>query len=123
MNEIDYENHGHHIKVSPLKGVIKVTLDGSTLAESRNALELKEDGYDKAYYIPLEDIRAELIRTETKTVCPYKGRASYYSLKINNIIIEDALWQYADPKPEFIELNNYASFYIKNIDSIKINIT
>ncbi|WMT51307.1 MAG: DUF427 domain-containing protein [Ferroplasma sp.] len=122
MNEINYENHGHHIRVSPLKGNIKITLDGNTLGESTNALELKEDGYEDSYYIPLRDIRAELIKTETITVCPYKGKTTYYSIKLNNRIIKDALWQYSDPKPEFVELNDYVSFYMKNFNGIKISI-
>ena len=49
--EIDYEKNGHHILVSSLKGRIKITLNGNTLAESTNALELKEDGYEKILHI------------------------------------------------------------------------
>ncbi len=122
LNEnINYEKCGHHILVSSLKGRIKITVDGITLAESTNALELKEDGYEKVYYIPLKDVKAEVIRSETRTTCPYKGNASYYSMKLNDRIIKDAIWEYADPKPEFKDLKDYVSFYPKNIDHIEIS--
>lgn len=91
-NKIDYENHGHHIVVSSLNGRIKMMVNGITLAESTNPPELKEDGYEKVYYIPLKDVKSELITSETRTVCPYKGKAFYYSMKLNNKIIKDAIW-------------------------------
>jgi uncharacterized protein (DUF427 family) len=120
LHKIDYEKNGHHITVSPLKGRIKITWDGNTLAESTHALELKEDDYEKVYYIPLKDVKAEVIRSGTRTVCPYKGKASYYSMKLNDKIVKDAIWQYADPSPEFTVLKDYVSFYTKNIDHVEI---
>ena len=105
LNEnINYEKCGHHILVSSLKGRIKITVDGITLAESTNALELKEDGYEKVYYIPLKDVKAEVIRSETRTTCPYKGNASYYSMKLNifHVLLQFhypgmSIWMYMIP--------------------------
>ena len=69
----------------------------------------------------MKDVKAEVIRSGTRTACPYKGNASYYSMKLNDKIIKDALWEYADPKPEFKDLKDYVSFYPKNIDHIEIS--
>ena len=60
---------------------VRVTFRGEVIADSRDALELKEGGYPPVYYFPRRDVQMEKLgRTAHSTHCPYKGDASYYSI-------------------------------------------
>ena len=72
---------------------VRVEKDGALLAESTRARLLFETGLPTRYYLPLEDVVAELQPSERRTVCPYKGVASYYTVGGHR----DIAWYYPDP--------------------------
>ena len=122
MNElgnlvIDYVKNGHKIVVEKLGKKLKVTKDGAVIADTSEAVVLREDGYGPVYYLPVNDVRSEvLVPTDTKSVCPYKGRASYYSLKLNGKIQADKVWRYSEPKQEFTYIKDFVAFYPDAVD-------
>ena len=85
----------HRISTQPAKVRVQVTHDGELIADTRNAIELHEThvGHVVApvvYYIPRKDVKMErLARTEHHSYSPFKGQASYYSLKNG---AENAVW-------------------------------
>jgi uncharacterized protein (DUF427 family) len=77
---------------------VKVVAGGEVVAESRRAVLLSETGLPNRFYLPVEDVRRDLLElSATHTVCPYKGTASYRSLRTPAGVIADAAWCYPEP--------------------------
>jgi uncharacterized protein (DUF427 family) len=103
----------HPITVSPTGARVTVRIGGVTVAETDKALSLAEASYPVAQYIPLEDVDQSLLdRSTTQTFCPYKGDASYYSVKTPDGTTEaDVIWTYEHPYPSVAEIAGYVAFY------------
>ena len=107
----------HPITVSPLKGRVTVQFKGVRVAQSDNALELKEAQYPAVIYIPRSDISIEhYVRTQHRTHCPYKGDASYFSLTANGESAENAVWTYEDAYPSVKDIEGHVAFYPDKVD-------
>lgn len=108
-----------HIVVRPAGKRVRVTVGGEVLADSRDALEMKEGSYPSAYYLPRKDVRMErLMRTGHSTYCPFKGDASYFSIANGP---ENAVWSYEQPYDEMLELRELLSFYPGKVDAIVLS--
>jgi uncharacterized protein (DUF427 family) len=98
-----------HIKTAPAGRVVRVTLKGELIAESRDALAMDEGSYPTVYYFPRQDVKMErLVRTSHKTHCPFKGDASYFSLANGH---ENAVWSYEQPYDEMAAIKGLLAFY------------
>jgi uncharacterized protein (DUF427 family) len=96
---------------------VRIELDGVTLADSRSAKILFETGLPPRYYLPLSDLRTDLMRpTETATHCPYKGTANYWSVRIGERTYADLIWMYRTPLPESQKVAGLACFYSEKVD-------
>jgi uncharacterized protein (DUF427 family) len=105
-----------HIKIRPAGGTWVVRAGGAVLGESRNALELIEGSYPPVIYFPREDIAmAFLDVTDTKTTCPHKGEATYYSIIAKSGAIRDAAWSYEDPKEDMNAIKGHLAFYPEKV--------
>lgn len=94
--------------MEPAAEHVRVIHDGVTLAESRRPLVLRETGCPVRYYLPPEDVRTELLTaSDTRTHCPFKGDASYWSLPDAG----DLVWAYPEPKEEVAAIKNHFCFY------------
>ncbi|MFJ2790609.1 DUF427 domain-containing protein [Streptomyces sp. NPDC087290] len=99
---------GHLITVEPGTAHVRVVRDGRVLAESRRPLVLRETGCPVRYYLPPGDVRTELLTaSDTRTHCPFKGDASYWSLPD----AADLVWAYPEPKPEVAAIKDHFCFY------------
>lgn len=103
----------HPITVSPHAGRVTVRVGGALVADTTAALSLQEADYPAVFYIPREDVEAShLERTETGTYCPYKGDASYFSVRAaDGELVEDAIWSYEKPYPEVGQIAGHVAFY------------
>jgi len=102
----------HPITITPLKGRVSVLFRGVRVAQSENALELKEAQYPAVIYVPRSDISIEhYLRTEHRTHCPYKGDASYFSLRANGETAANAVWTYEEAYPSVKEIEGHVAFY------------
>lgn len=96
---------------------VRVEVDGVTVAESRAPHILFETGLPPRYYLPLTDVRMDLLRpSSTVTHCPYKGSANYWSLEVNDKLYEDAVWMYRTPLAESQKVAGLAAFYNERVD-------
>jgi uncharacterized protein (DUF427 family) len=102
----------HRIDVLATDRHIRVSLDGELLAETHRAVALFESNIPTRWYIPREDIVADLEPSDTVTRCPYKGTASYYS--VNGT--KDLIWYYADPSPEVGRIKDLLCFFNERVD-------
>ena len=96
---------------------VRVELDGVTLADSHSPRILFETGLPPRYYLPISDLRMDLLRpSQTSTHCPYKGTAGYWTLEVNGKRYEDYVWIYRLPLPESQKIAGLACFYNEHID-------
>ena len=96
---------------------VKVVIDGQTVAETRRATLVFETAVPTRYYIPAEDVRQELLEpSELTTRCPYKGIASYWSVKVDATIKKNVIWVYRDPIPEIPKIKDLLCFYNERVD-------
>jgi uncharacterized protein (DUF427 family) len=103
---------GHQITITPTDHHVEVTLGGEELASSDRAVVLEETGLPPRYYLPKEDVRTDLLRpTSSRTTCPYKGEASYWSVEIGGQVHDDLVWSYETPIPAAAEIAGLMCFY------------
>jgi uncharacterized protein (DUF427 family) len=101
-----------HITIAPIAGPVTVQAGSTVLGTSRRALELREGSYPPVVYVPREDIdMGRLVRTDHATTCPWKGKASYYSIKGDFGMLANAVWTYETPKDDVAEIAGHLAFY------------
>jgi uncharacterized protein (DUF427 family) len=111
----------YRIVAKPTGVRVQVKWGGEVIADSRNAVEMKEGDYPAVYYIPRQDVKMErLVRSSHETYCPFKGTASYYSLKNG---AENAVWSYEEPYDEMSIIKGRLAFYPDKVDSIVARLT
>jgi uncharacterized protein (DUF427 family) len=100
------------VDVMPSKRHVRVVIDGETVADTRRPRLLFETNHPVRYYIPREDVRMDLlVSSPTKSRCPYKGPASYWSVKIGDEVFEDMIWGYMEPIPECPKIKELLCFF------------
>ena len=98
---------------------VVVQVDGVTVADSHQPRILFETSLPPRYYLPLPDVRMDLLRpSDTQTHCPYKGTASYWTLDTGEGVHEDVVWIYRAPLPESQKITGLACFYNEKVDII-----
>jgi len=96
---------------------VRVAVDGVTLAASSQPRILFETSLPPRYYLPLSDIRFDLLRpSATETRCPYKGTATYWSVEVNGKRYDDLVWIYRSPLPESQKIAGMACFFSEKVD-------
>jgi uncharacterized protein (DUF427 family) len=96
---------------------VRVELNGVTVADSHQPRILFETGLPPRYYLPLTDVRLELLQpTSTETHCPYKGTATYWSVRVGDHVFQDYVWTYRAPFPESQKIAGLACFYNEKVD-------
>jgi uncharacterized protein (DUF427 family) len=91
--------------------------DGDVLvADTHRPTLLFETGLSTRYYVPLADVRQDLlVPSPTTSTCPYKGTASYWSLQVGGRLHEDVVWTYPAPLPESVRIAGLACFYDERV--------
>ena len=96
---------------------VVVRVDGVVVADSCQPRILFETGLPPRYYLPLTDIRLDLLRpSATESHCPYKGTAAYWSLDGGKTVHPDLVWIYRTPLPESQKIAGLACFYNEKVD-------
>ncbi|WP_438391149.1 DUF427 domain-containing protein [Caballeronia sp. DA-9] len=112
----------HPISIEPNASRITVTIGGRVLADTREALTLREASYPPVHYIPRKDVDMSLLqRTEHTTYCPYKGECSYYSIPLGGERSANAVWTYEDTYPAVAEIKDHLAFYTDRVDAFEVH--
>lgn len=91
---------------------VRVVVGGETVAETRRPRLVFETWHPTRYYIPPEDIRMDLLESSAASSrCPYKGIASYWSVRIGGKLFPDLVWSYKEPIPECPKIKGLCSFF------------
>jgi class 3 adenylate cyclase/uncharacterized protein (DUF427 family) len=98
---------------------VRVELHGTAVADSANVLVLHETRLPPAYYFPREDVRLDLMqKTAHHTHCPFKGDASYWTVKVGDQTAENAAWSYEDPYDDAGPIRGHLAFYASRVSAI-----
>jgi len=107
----------HRIDLRETSRVVAVALDGETLAESSGALALFEASLPARWYLPRDDVSAELVdNPDLSTACAYKGRASYHDVRVGDRLEPFLAWCYRDPLEEMGRLQGRICFFNERVD-------
>jgi uncharacterized protein (DUF427 family) len=110
----------HPITIEPHPKRVVVTVGGKTVADTQEALILREASYPGVVYVPRKDVDLSLlVRTDHSTWCPYKGDASYYSIPSGGDRSVNAIWTYEAAHPAVAEIDGHMAFYPDRIDSLQ----
>ena len=112
-----YKKHPEHRLTTKVAGVrVQVRFNGEIIADTKDAIRLDEGEYPAVYYIPRKDVKMDrLVRSNHRTYCPFKGHASYYSLKDGPA---NAVWSYEQPYDEIAVIKERLAFYPDKVDAI-----
>ena len=87
------------------------------IAETENAVILKEGSIPPVYYIPPADVRQDLLtKTERTSHCPFKGDASYWTITVDGKEAQNAIWAYEDPFDQVARIKDHMAFYADQMD-------
>ena len=107
----------HRVDILHSSRHVRVVIAGETVAETHRPCLLFETGLPTRYYIPKQDVRMELLEpTEKTTACPYKGNASYWTVRAGDTVAEDIAWSYPFPIPECPKIENLIAFFNERTD-------
>jgi uncharacterized protein (DUF427 family) len=103
---------GHQITIAPADARVVVTVGGEKVADTGHAVVLAETGLPPRYYLPREDVRFDLLSaTATRTTCPFKGQANYWSAQVGGQVLPDVVWSYESPIPAAEGIAGLVCFY------------
>ena len=109
----------HPISIEANPSRVIVTVGGQIIADTSDALTLREASYPAVQYITRRDVdMSALLRSEHTTYCPYKGDASYYSIPAGGDRSLNAVWTYETPFEAMTQIKDYVAFYPDRVDEI-----
>lgn len=110
---------GHTVAVSGNRHRVRVIHGGVTMADTQAALTLTETGMPDVFYFPRADVNmARLERSTHTSHCPLKGEASYFHLRTEDGLVENAVWSYETPLEPLNKIKGYLAFYASRVDRI-----
>jgi uncharacterized protein (DUF427 family) len=110
----------HPITIERNPARVVVSVAGRVVADSRNALTLREASLRPVQYIPRRDVDMALLqRTDHATYCPYKGDCAYYSIPAGGQKSVNAVWTYEAPYEAVAAIKDHVAFYPERVDAIE----
>ncbi|MCK0119452.1 MAG: DUF427 domain-containing protein [Yoonia sp.] len=101
----------HQMTISPAEGTWVVRVAGAVLGETTSALMLTEGDYDPVIYFPRDSIAMAFLEpSDTTTVCPHKGTATYFAIEAKSGTLADAVWTYENPLDGAKQIAGYLAF-------------
>jgi uncharacterized protein (DUF427 family) len=110
----------HPIAITPNPSRVIVSVAGRVIADTREAMTLREGSYPAVQYIPRKDVDMALLeRTDHATYCPYKGDCAYYSIPLGGLRSANAVWTYEQPFAAVAAIKDHLAFYPDRVDAIE----
>ncbi len=107
----------HPITIERNPSHIVVSFAGKVIADTRDALALRESTYPAVLYVPRKDVDMSLLqRTDRSTHCPYKGDAAYYSIPMGGERLVNAVWTYEQPLDAVAAIKDHLAFYTDRVE-------
>jgi len=110
----------HPITIERNRSRVIISVAGRIIADTREALTLREATYPAVQYVPRKDVDMSLLqRTDHATYCPYKGDCAYYNIPVGGERSVNAVWTYEAPYASVGEIESHLAFYPNRVDSIE----
>ena len=110
----------HPITIERSRSRVIISVAGRIIADTREALTLREATYPAVQYVPRKDVDMSLLqRTDHATYCPYKGDCAYYNIPVGGERSVNAVWTYEAPYASVGEIESHLAFYPNRVDSIE----
>ena len=123
QKQIKVPGSDHPISIERNPSRIVVSVAGLVVADTRNALTLREADYPPIHYIPREDVDlSQFKRTDHTTYCPYKGDCNYYSVPVGGKKSVNAVWTYENPHSDVVQIKEHVAFYPDRVDEIAVQL-
>ena len=106
----------HRVDVRPTSRHVVVSVNDTKLADTRRAQALFETGLPIRWYLPRDDVVADLDPSELRTKCAYKGVASYFSPRVDGDLLENLAWSYPQPRHEALAVQDHVCFFNEAVD-------
>jgi uncharacterized protein (DUF427 family) len=111
----------HPITIERYPNRVVVSVAGRVVADTQNALTLREASYPAVHYIPRKDVDMTLLeRSDHATYCPYKGECSYFSIPAGGERSRNAVWTYEAPYEAVEAIKEYLAFYPDRVGAIEL---
>lgn len=111
----------HPISIEPAGKRVVVKVADRIIADTRDALILREASYPPVFYVPRDDADMGLLQRSTHhSYCPYKGEASYFSITVGGDRSINVVWSYEAPYEAVAQIEDHLAFYPDRVDSIEI---
>ena len=112
----------HAITLEPSRLRVRAAFNQHVIADTDDAIVLREAGYAPVYYFPMQDVEMSfLAKTEHRTHCPYKGDASYWSIYMDGDLGENAVWAYESPYPAVAAVRGRVAFDTRTVEVYEID--
>ena len=110
----------HPITVECNPKRVVVTVAGRVVADTQDALILRESTYPPIYYVPRKDVDLSLLeQSDQSTYCPYKGDCAYYSIPVGGERSLTAAWTYEAPYAAVTAIKDHLAFYPDRVGAIE----
>ena len=101
---------------------VVVTFAGETIAETDHAIRILETSHPPTWYLPMHDVRRELVRpAEGGSFCEWKGAASYLDVVVGDAVAALAAWYYPAPLAPYASLADHVAFYAGRVDRVTVD--
>jgi uncharacterized protein (DUF427 family) len=112
----------HPITIEPAANRWRARFAGHVIADSADALILREATYPPVVYFPRIDVEMGFMsQTDRGTHCPYKGDASYFTVLMDGQFAENAVWTYEQPFPAMQAIEGRLAFYTDKIEVYEVS--
>ena len=109
-------------RIESTSKLLEVILAGKTIARTRRGHRVLETSHPPVYYFPVEDVNpAYLRKAGGKTMCEWKGAATYFDVIVGDLVRQRAAWSYANPTPESRSIANAVAFYASLFDRCTVD--
>lgn len=96
---------------------IRIEHRGAVIADTRAAVRTIETSHPPTYYLPRVDILMDALRPSARrSLCEWKGQATYFDLLLDGETIRDIAWSYPRPTPAFASISGHLAFYAEKLD-------
>ena len=103
--------------LEPVARRIRIVAAGELIVDTTAAWRVLETSHPPGYYIPPGDIRpGVLVPVHGGSVCEWKGRAEYFSVRVAGCELPNVAWAYPEPTPRFAPITGYVAFYAGPMD-------
>ena len=117
MPEMKLPGPDHPITLSANPKRLRVRYNGHVIGDSERVLTLQESTYPPVQYFPRDDLEMSFFtRTEKTTYCPYKGEAHYFTLLMDGVFADNAVWTYENPYPAMDAIRELVAFYPNQVE-------